>query len=72
MRSITIQRKITICKTLALSKFFYLTLSTVVPNHFLNELITLISEDKHGGLKCRNVTFKIISMQCSCVKRLYD
>ena len=33
---------------------------------------TLCSDFKHGGLKNLNIQKKIISLQCSWVKRLYD
>ena len=33
---------------------------------------TLILEYRHGGLKCADLTFKIIRAQNSCVKRLCD
>ena len=39
MRSLTIEGKITIFKTLTLSKVVYLTLLAVVPNHIIDELI---------------------------------
>ena len=39
MRSLTIEGKITIFKTLILSKVVYLTLLAVVPNHIIDELI---------------------------------
>ena len=90
MQSLTIEEKITIFKTLALSKVVYLELLTVVHNHITDEMIkiqnnfiwknicakmkhqTLILDHKQRGLKCADVTFKIISLQCSWLKRLFD
>ena len=90
MRSLTIEEKITIFKTLALSRVVYLELLRVVPNHITDEMIkiqnnfvwknicakmkhqTLILDHKEGGLKCADVTFKIISLQCLWLKRLFD
>ena len=41
MRGLSIERKIIIFKTLALSNVVYLALLTVVPNHIINELIKI-------------------------------
>ena len=90
MWSLTIEGKITIFKTLALSKVVYLAVLTVVSNHMINELIKiqtnfiwkntpakikykiLILDHKQSCLKCVDVTFKIISLSCSWLKRLFD
>ena len=73
---------------ITLSKVVFLALSTVVPNHFVNELIKIqsnfISKNtspkiKHKtlilenfGLKYVDVTFKVKSLSCLWVKRLFD
>ena len=85
----TIERKITIFKTLALPKVVYLALLTVISNHIIDELIkvqinfiwknttakikhkTLALDHKKDGLKCIDVTLKIITVKCSCLKRLF-
>ena len=90
MRSLTIEGKTTIFKTLALLKVVYLALLAVVPNHIIDELIkiqtnfiwentpaeikhrTLTLNYKQCSFKCADVTFKIISRQCSWLKRLFD
>ena len=41
MRSLTIKGKMTIFKTLALSKVLYLSFLTVVPNYIIDELIKI-------------------------------
>ena len=90
MRRLIINGKITIFKTLALSKAVYLPVLTVVSNHIIDQLVkvqsnfiwkntltkikhkTLILSHKQFGLKFTNVSFKIISLQCSLLKRLFD
>ena len=81
MQSVTTEGKITILKTLALSKVVYLALLTIAPNHMTDKLIkiqtnfiwknfsatnkhkTLILDHKQGGLKCADISFKIIILQ---------
>lgn len=83
MRTLSLEGKITIFKTLAISKIFYLSSLTIVPNATINEITKiqksfLWSNSKPKikydvlGLKSANVPFKIISLQCSWIKRLFD
>ena len=90
MQNLSIAGKITVFKTLALSKIVHLALVKVTPNSVILELDktkkhfvwknsnpkikqdTLCKDYKNGGLKNVDITFKIISLQCSWVKRLYD
>ena len=90
MRYLSIEGKITVFKTLALSKIIHLALVTDVPkstilalNKIQKEFIwknsnpkikhsTLCSNYKKGGLKNVDITSKIISLQCSWIKRLFD
>ena len=90
MRYLSIEGKITVFKTLALSKIIHLALVTDVPkstilalNKIQKEFIwknsnpkikhsTLCSNYEKGGLKNVDITSKIISLQCSWIKRLFD
>ena len=90
MRNLTIQGKITVFKTLAISKIVHLSLVTEVPNAIVLELnkiqndfiwngnkpkikhSTLCDTYDKGGLKNVNIQFKITSLQCSWIMRLYD
>ena len=90
MRNLSIAGKITIFKTLAISKIVHLALVKVIPNSVILELDninkhfiwkngnpkikqdTLCKDYENGGLKNVDITFKIISLQCSWVKRFYD
>ena len=90
MRYLSIEGKITVFKTLALSKIIHLALVTDVPkstilalNKTQKEFIwknsnpkikhsTLCSNYEKGGLKNVDITSKIISLQCSWIKRLFD
>ena len=92
MQNLSIAGKITVFKTLAISKMVDLALIKVIPNSVILELgkikkhfvwknpnpkikkDTFCKDYENGGLKNENVgiTFKIIILQCSCVKRLYD
>ena len=90
MRNLTIQGKITVFKTLAISNIVHLSLVTEVPNAIVLELnkiqndfiwngnkpkikhSTLCDTYDKGGLKNVNIQFKITSLQCSWIMRLYD
>ena len=88
MRHLTLEGKIIVFKTLAISKIF-LSLISKVPTEIISELERiqktflwpskpklkneiLCFDFKHGGLKNVNIQKKIISLQCSWVRRLYD
>ena len=82
--------KITIFKTLAISKIIHLSLVTNVPTQIIKELnkiqkefiwngsnpkikhSTLCNKYENGGLKNVDILSKVISLQCSWVKRLCD
>ena len=89
-RMLTLQRRIMIFKTLAISKIVYLTLITNVPKVIVEELQkiqqkllwqnsrpkikhkTLSNTFETGGLKNVDINLKVVSLQCSWVKKLYD
>ena len=90
IRKLSLEGKITVFKTLAISKIIYLSFLTVGPNAIIDELIkiqksflwshskpkikhvVLTQDFKYGGLKSVDVPLKIISLQCSWIKRLFD
>ena len=90
MRQLSIEGKITIFKTLAISKIVHLALVTNVPVTTINQLnkiqkefiwkggnpkikhSTLCNTHENGGLKNVDISSKIVSLQCSWIKRLYD
>ena len=83
MRNISIEGKIVVFKTLALSKLVYLVLLTVIPNHTTEEAAkiqkppklkheTLRMEFRGGGLKSVDIRFKLVSLQCSLVIKLFN
>ena len=90
MRNLTLEGKITIFKTSAISKIIYLSLVTNVPTQIIKELnkiqkefiwngsnpkikhSTLCNKYENGGLKNVDILSKVISLQCSWVKRLYE
>ena len=90
MRNLTIEGKITIFKSLAISKIVHLAFVKHIPKYFielmdkmqkrfvwngLNPKIkhtTLCANYECGGLKNVDIFSKIVSLQCSWVKRLYD
>ena len=90
MRNLTLEGKITIFKTLAISKIIHLSLVTNVPTQIIKELnkiqkefiwngsspkikhSTLCNKYENGGLKNVDILSKVISLQCSWIKRLYD
>ena len=90
MQNLSIVGKITLFKTLAISKKIHLALVKGIPNSVILELDkikkhfiwkngnpkikqdTLCKDYENGGLKNVVITFKIISLHCSWVKRLYN
>ena len=90
MRNLTLEGKIIIFKTLAISKIIHFSLVTNVPTQIINELnkmqkefiwkgsnpkikhSTLCNKYENGGLKNADVLSKVISLQCSWIKRFYD
>ena len=90
MRRLTLEGKIVIFKTIAISKIVFQAFITTVPKHIFNELKkiqnaffwnnsspkikheTLCNDYKAGGLKNVDIPSKIIALQCSWIRRLYD
>ena len=90
MRNLTLEGKMVIFKTLAISKVAFQSLITTVPRHIVNELEkmqktflwknsspkikheTLCNNYKGGGSKNIDILNKIISLQCSWIRRLYN
>ena len=90
-RTLTLEGRIMIFKTLAISKIFYLALIINVPKVIVEELQkmhkkkklwqnshpkikhkTLSNTFETDGLKNVDINLKVISLQCSRVKKLYD
>ena len=87
---LTLQGRIMIFKTLAISKIVYLTLITNVPKVIVEKLQKMQQKPlwqnsrpkiKHkilsnifetDGLKNVDINLKVVSLQCSWVKKLYD
>ena len=90
MRQLTLEGRILIFKTLAISKIVFLASQTTIPNDMVEKLMkiqedfvwlgkktkinysTLCNSHETGGLKNIDIRAKIISLQCSWVKRLFD
>ena len=90
MQNLSLLGKITIFKTLALSKIIHLALVTNVPTETIELLSkiqkeflwgknkskikhdTLCNDYENGGLKSVNIFSKIVSLQFSWIRRLYD
>ena len=80
MRDLSIVGKITVFKTLAISKIEHLALVKTIPNLIIQEVNKCNPKIKHDTL-CRNyensgfknviIMYKVISLQCSWIKRLY-
>ena len=89
MRDLSIAGKITVFKTLAISKIVYLALVKTIPNSIIQELNkihkefiwktrnpktkhdTLCKNYENVGLKSVDIMYKVVSLQCSKIKRLY-
>ena len=90
MRRLSLEGKIIVFKSLAISKIVFLSLLTNFPNNIVEELIkiqknflwnftapkikhsTTCMDYQNGGLKNVDVFFKIISLQRSWFRRLFD
>ena len=90
MGRLTLEGKIVIFETIAISKTVFQAFITTVPKYILNELKkiqnpflwnnsfskikheTLCNDYKAGGLKNVDIPSKIIALQCSWIRRLYD
>ena len=85
MRNLSLLGKISIFKTLAFSKIIHLTLVTSVPSStidLLNKMqkdflwdkknATLCCDYTNGGLKSVDIFSKIVSLQCSWVRQLFN
>ena len=90
MRDLTIAGKITVFKTLAISKIVHLALVKTISNSIIQELSkiqkefmwktcnpkikhdTLCKKYENGGFKNVDIMYKVVSLQCSWIKRLYD
>ena len=87
---LSLERRIIIFKTLALSKILYLAFLTVIPNSLIEELQkirktfiwhssrpnichkTLCNNFENDGLKHIDISSKIITLQCSWLRKLFD
>ena len=90
IRNLVLEGKISITKTIAISKIVFQSFIATVPKHIINELTeiqkaflwknsfpkikheTLCNDDKAGGLKNVDIPNKIIALQCSWIRRLYN
>ena len=90
MRNLTLEGRIVVFKTLAISKIVFLALLTKIPHQVVKELEkiqksflwkdstpkirheTTCKDYKDGGLKNVDISYKIVSLQCSWIRRLYD
>ena len=82
MGDISIAGKITVFKTLAISKIVHLALVKTIPNSIIQELDktrnpkikhdTLCKNYENGGLKNVDIMYKVVSLQCSWINQLYD
>ena len=90
LRNLSIEGRIVVFKSLAISKLTHLALVTEIPTSTINLLTkiqmefiwkgktpnikssTLCNDYDNGGLKNVDVFSKIVSLQCSWIKRLFD
>ena len=90
LRNLTIEGRIVVFKSLAISKLIHLALLTEIPTTSINLLTkiqiefiwkgknpkiknsTLCNGYEYGGLKNVDIFSKVVSLQCSWIKRLFD
>ena len=89
MRNLTLERRIVVFKTVAISKIVVLALLTKIPHQVIKELEkiqksflwkvstpkirheTTCKDYKDGRLKNVNISYKVVSLQCFWIPRLY-
>ena len=89
-RILSLEGRIIIFKSLAISKIVYVAFLTVIPNSLIEEIQktqktfiwhssspkishkTLCNNVENGGLKHVDISSKIISLQCSWLRKLCD
>ena len=90
LRNLTIEGRIVVFKSLAISKLIHLALVTEIPTTIINLLTkiemefiwkgknpkiknsTLCNDYEYGGLRNVDIFSKVVSLQCSWMKRLFD
>ena len=90
LRNLTIEGRIVVFKSLAISKLIHLALVTEIPTTTINLLTkiqmefiwkgknpkiknsTLCNDYEYGGLRNVDIFSKVVSLQCSWIKRLFD
>ena len=90
LRNLTIEGRIVVFKSLAISKLIHLALVTEIPTTTINlltkiqmefiwkgknpkiESSTLCNGYEYGGLRNVDIFSKVVSLQCSWIKRLFD
>ena len=90
LRNLTIEGRIVVFKSLAISKLIHLALVTEIPTTTINLLTkiqmefiwkgknlkiknsTLCNDYEYGGLKNIDIFSKVVTLQCSWIKRLFD
>ena len=90
LRNLTIEGRIVVFKSLAISKLIHLVLVTEIPTSTINlstkiqmkfmwkeknpkiENSILCNDYEYGGLKYVDIFLKVVSLQCSWIKSLFD
>ena len=90
MINLTLETRIVVFKTLAISKTVFLAILTKIPQQAVKELEkrqksflrkdsipkirheTTCKDFRNGGLKNDDIPYKIVSLQCSWIRMLYD
>ena len=87
MTNLTLEGRIVVFKTSAISKIVFLALLTKIPQQVVKVLekiqkyflwnnstpkIRHETTCKNSGLKNLDISYKIVSLQCSWIRRLYD
>ena len=67
MRNLTLEGKIVIFKTITISKIVFQSFITTVPKHVVNEF-----DYEARGLENVDIPNRLIALQCSWIRRLYD
>ena len=87
MRNLILEGRIVVFKTLAKWKIVFLALLTKIPHQVVRKIQksflwkdstpkirhgTTCKDYKDGGLQNVDISYKIVSLQCSWIRRLYD
>ena len=72
MKNLSLEGRMIVFKTLAISKILFLTFLTKIPYQVVKDLEKISKDYKMGGLQKVYLTSKIVRPQSYSIRRLYE